>query len=171
MDGSIASINTASAAQQQPLKPPKLIPTSMSVAAPKDILQLGAGEQVDSKQAMYIVLERSFEKLRAVVAEARAELGTPENTVLDTSPEATANRIADFALGAFGAWQKNHAELGEEEARKQFADFIGGAIQQGIGEARGILGALNALTPEVQSNIDQTWVIIQDRLDYFVGNN
>ena len=170
MDNPIASVNTASANQQQPLRPPRLIPREMGVAAPKDVLQIGVNAHIDSGQAMYIVLERSIAKLQAVVTEARDALGIPENAVLDTSPEATANRIADFALGAFSAWQKNHTDLGEEDARAEFAQFIGGAIQQGIEEARGILGALNALTPEVDANINHTWAIIQDRLDFFVGN-
>lgn len=134
-----------------------------------------AGDRVDlgqqalnSAQAMNIVMERALDKLRGVVDDARAQLGLPEDAVIDTSPEATANRIADFALGAFSVWQKHHAELAEEDAREQFASFIGGAIQQGIQEARGILSALNALNGEVDSNINTTWDIIQQRLSEFV---
>ncbi len=119
---------------------------------------------------MNMVLERTFEKLRAVVSEARRELGIPEGAVLDTSPEATANRIADFALGAFDRWYEDHAELGEDDARQQFTAFIGGAISQGIEEARGILTALNALTPEVNADIDTTYGIIQERLNDFAMN-
>ncbi|MCX5769917.1 MAG: DUF5610 domain-containing protein [Candidatus Hydrogenedentes bacterium] len=135
-----------------------------------------AGDRVDlgqqalsSAQAMNIVMERALDKLRGVVDEARTQLGLPEDAVLDTSPEATANRIADFAIGAFSVWQKNHSKLGEEDAREQFASFIGGAIQQGIEEARGILSALNALSGEVDTNINTTWDIIQQRLSDFVS--
>ena len=170
MDSLVTSINATSASQQQLLKPERLIPKDMPVARPRDMLELGVSGRVDSQRAMYIVLERSIEKLRAVVTEARAALGIPEGAVIDTSPEATANRIADFALGAFSAWQKNHADLDEQGAREEFALFIGGAIQQGIGEARGILTALDALSPEVDSNINRTWEIIQERLNDFVGN-
>jgi hypothetical protein len=111
-----------------------------------------------------------MDKLRSVVTDARAALGIPEGTQIDTSPEATANRIADFALGAFDNWLKNHAGLADEDARKQFAGFIGGAIQQGISEARGILSSLNALNPDVNTNIDSTWDVIQTRLNDFVAN-
>lgn len=170
MDNMISSVGNGTANYPQPIQPPRLIPQEMRVAMPKDRLDLGRDGPVSPNRAMYIVLERSIEKLRAVIQEARAELGIPEGAVIDTSPEATANRIADFALGAFSAWQKNHADLADDEARAQFAGFIGGAIQQGIGEARGILQALNALTPEVNSNIDNTWEIIQGRLNDFVAN-
>jgi len=142
----------------------------------RDTESTKAGDRVDlgqqalsSAQAMNIVMERALDKLRGVVDEARAQLGIPEDAVLDTSPEATANRIADFALGVFGVWRKNHDELAEEDARKQFASFIGGAIQQGIQEARGILTALNALNGEVDTNINTTWDIIQQRLSDFVS--
>lgn len=132
----------------------------------QDSASFGAGG-VSNAQSMNIVLERAMEKLRAVVEEARAELGIPEGATLDTSPEATAQRIVEFALGNFGHYQANHPELGEDEARAQFVDFIGAAIQQGIQEASGILGALNALNPEVESMIETISNIIQERLDAF----
>ncbi len=136
-----------------------------------DTLDFGSGGALNNDQSMQIVLEVSIAKLQAVVTDARAALGLPEDAVVDTSPEATANRIADFALGAFSVWSKNHADLADDEARKQFADFIGAAIQQGISEARGILGALNALNPEIDQNINSTWEIIQARLNDFVAGN
>lgn len=139
-------------------------------AKSSDRVDLGK-QALSSAQAMNIVMERALDKLRGVVGEARAALGLPEDAVIDTSPEATANRIADFALGAFSSWYKNHDELGEEDAREQFASFIGSAIQQGISEARGILSALNALNGEVDSNINSTWDIIQQRLSDFVSGN
>jgi hypothetical protein len=135
-----------------------------------DRVDLGQ-QALDSAKAMNIVMERAMDKLRGVVGDARAQLGLSEDAVIDTSPEATANRIADFAIGAFSSWYKNHGELPEEDARKAFASFIGGAIQQGIQEARGILSALNALNGDVDSNINSTWEIIQQRLSDFVSGN
>ncbi len=119
---------------------------------------------------MNIVVERALDKLRGVVTQAREELGLPENAVLDTSPEATADRIATFALGAWVKYAERHNLEDTEENRKAFADFIGGAINQGISEARGILGSLNALTDEVDGNITKTSDIIQRRLQDFIIN-
>ena len=106
----------------------------------------------------------------AVVGDARAELGIPEGAAIDTSAEATAGRIADFALGAFEAFKRNHGDLGEDEAREEFVAFIGAAINQGISEARGILEALSALNPEVGTKIDTISGFIQQRLDDFLAN-
>ena len=169
MQNGITAIQNPPQADPRPLRSPRAIPRQMNAGGLKDLLDLGQSGGLTNEKAMGIVVERAMAQLRAVVTDARAQLGIPEGQALDTSPEATANRIADFALGAFGAWHKNHSELGEEDARKEFASFIGGAIQQGISEARGILEALNALNGEVNSNIDKTWGFIQERLDNFVA--
>jgi len=134
-----------------------------------DSVEFGTQGALSLPEAMKIVGERALEKLRSVVSDARAELGIPEGTVLDTSPEATAGRIVDFALGAFAAYAERHSELGDAEARQAFVDIIGPAISQGIEEARGILGALNALTPEVDANITKTAEIIHQRLSDFLA--
>lgn len=125
---------------------------------------------VSGNESQEIVLNRAFEKLRAVVAEARDALGIPEGDPLDTSPEATANRIADFALNFYSQYAENNGLADDEDGRAQFAEFIGAAINQGIDEARGILDALSALNPETQSSIDQIGEYIQKRLDNFIAN-
>jgi len=142
--------------------------TSVSTGR-SDHVQFGRS-RVSDQEAMNIVAERAIEKLRAVVTDAREQLGIPEGAVSDTSPEATARRIPDFALGAFEHYRKNHPGLGEEEARQQFVDFIGGTISQGIEEARGIITALQALTPGVEDNINTTFDLIQERLNDFAAN-
>lgn len=125
---------------------------------------------VSEGQAQSMVLERAYEKLRAVVGDARTALGLAEGEEIDTSPEATANRIADFALNFFGQYAKNNSLADDEAGRKQFADFIGAAIGQGIEEARGILTALSALNGNVDSGITATEGYIQKRLEDFVKN-
>lgn len=170
MDNTITGISTNQAAFPATSPKPRIIPQSLQVPDRQDSIEIGGHAAVSSDQAMGIVLERSMAKLQSVVSEARKALGFQDDAVIDTSPEATANRIADFALGAFSSWQKNHTDLTQEDARAQFSDFIGGAIQQGIDEARGILSALQALTPEVDTNINTTWDVIQGRLNDFVKN-
>jgi hypothetical protein len=152
------------------LEQQRIIPRDLKGEAPKDTLILGKSGSVSSDQAMGVVFERAMDKLRSVVSDARQALGMADNAQIDTSPDATGNRIADFALGAFDKWRTQHKDLADDVARKQFADFIGGAVQQGIEEARGILGALNALSNDVSSNIDKTWNTVQQRLNDFVGS-
>ena len=135
----------------------------------QDRVSFGA-KPLSAADSQRVVLDRAFEKLRGVVSEARAALGLPEDAVIDTSPEATGNRIADFALGFFSKYAENHGLADDEAGRKAYADFIGGAIAQGISEARGILDSLNALNGDVSGNIDKTAEHIQSRLDDFIRN-
>lgn len=137
----------------------------------QDTLDLGKGEPLSKEQTNALILERAFNKLRSVVDDARAELGIPEGADLDTSAEATAQRIGDFALNFFDKYLENHPEVEGEAARKQFAEFIGGAINQGIEEARGILDALSALDPEITNKIDSIADLIKKRLENFVSGN
>ena len=137
--------------------------------AGSDSVQFGA-QPPSAAEASGIIVERAFERLRQVVSDARAELGIPEGATLDTSPEATAQRIVDFALGFFGQYLANHQELSEDDARQEFAAFIGAAIQQGIQEAQDILGALNALNSGVESMIGTIESIVQVQLDAFAAN-
>ena len=137
--------------------------------AGKDSVRFGA-QSPSAAEASSIIVERALERLRQVVSDARAELGIPEGATFDTSPEATAQRIVDFALGFFNQYLGNHQELSEDDARQEFATFIGTAIQQGIQEAQDILGALNALNPEVESLIGAIESILQEQLDAFAAN-
>ena len=170
MDNTVTAIQSAPV--QLPVRPEaaRVLPRGLAVHGPKDTLELGKKNKVSTAQAQNVLLERAYNKLKSVVDQARADLGIPEGAVIDTSPEATADRIVEFALGAFQSYWGSHPELGEEEARGEFAAFIGAAIGQGIDEARGILGALNALNPEVDGNIDKTAAIIEQRLNDFIEN-
>lgn len=133
-----------------------------------DVVSFG-GNPLSDSDSLRVVLEQALEKLRSVVGEARGALGIPEGAVIDTSPEATANRIADFALNFFDQYWEDHSELSEDEARSAFVELIGGAIQQGIDEARDILSALNALNGETDDTISTIEQLIQQRLDEFLG--
>lgn len=172
MINSIANTNAASEAAKTVgfANPKALLPQEIQVNAPKDTVVFGGGEKMNKDQAMSVVLERAYSKLQSIVGEARAALGIPEGAVIDTSPEATAQRIADFGLNFFEKYAQQHGLANDEAGRKQFADFIGGAINQGIDEARNILGALQVLDENVGADIDKTASIIQDRLTDFIKN-
>lgn len=142
---------------------------SLQVQARVDYVSFSSNA-VSSNDAQSIVLNRAFEKLRSVVAEARQALGIPEGDPLETSPEATANRIADFALNFFAQYAQNNGLSDTEDGRSQFAQFIGDAISQGIDEARGILTALDALNAGTGSSIDKIGELVQSRLNDFIAN-
>jgi len=155
---------------------PNSLPAPGAVSRPKkatgvsgDALELSVGKARSTGEVLDLVRERAYEKLRGVVNDARAALGIPEGAALDTSPEATADRIVNFALSFFSKYAENHNLADDEDGRRKFAEFIGGAIGQGIQEARDILQGLQVLSPDADNLIESTASIIQQRLDDFVA--
>ncbi len=123
---------------------------------------------LESTQNLYNGLsQKDLQNLESLVESAKADLGVSPDTSFDVTPEATANRIVDFALLAFSQFQENHADLSEEDVRTEFVEFIGKAIGKGIDEARDILKGLNSLTEEVDADISITVDIINQRLQEF----
>ncbi len=111
--------------------------------------------------------QKDLQNLESLVESAKADLGISPDTSFDVTPEATANRIVNFALLAFSQFQENHTELSEEDVRSEFVEFIGKAIGKGIEEARDILTGLNSLTEEVDADITTTVDVINHRLQEF----
>lgn len=175
MDNPIAGLNNMPPAYlpsgRQPVQGQN--PQQPQGVGPKDSAAFGAQGPLSDAQSMGVVVERAMEKLRSVVGQAREALGISDGATIDTSAEATANRIADFALGAFDAWraQGDRADLPDDAARQQFVDFIGGAVNEGIEEARGILESLQSLTPEADTKISSITDFIQQRFDAFLSGD
>ena len=83
------------------------------------------------------------------------------------SPEATANRISDFALGGFGSFDGGGpAAENSEASRQRFADFILPAIERGFNEALEILGEL---PDKVAGELQETRDFIDERFANFLS--
>lgn len=185
----ISPVRTQSPLLPQENRPSRISKPDQSASHKTDSVSLSG--PTSRKDVMALVLEKTFsqiqktgghgeiqnlysgrsikdlQKLESLVQNAKDDLGMSPKTSLNVSPEATANRIADFALLAFHQFQENHPEFGEDKVRTEFVQFIGEAIGQGIEEARDILTGLNALSSEVDADITKTVNIINERLRQF----
>ncbi|MBU1105591.1 MAG: DUF5610 domain-containing protein [Candidatus Riflebacteria bacterium] len=83
------------------------------------------------------------------------------------SPENTAQRILDVATSFFAISETGTAGGNNEASRQKFADFIGGAINEGFKQARDILGDL---PEDVESGINKTNSLVFTGLADFVKN-
>jgi len=86
---------------------------------------------------------------------------------IDVSPEATAKRIVDMSTAFLAAFKKQHPDEDDDTVLKRFMDTIGGGIEQGFKEARGILDGLGVLKGDIAGNIDKTWELVQKGLKDF----
>lgn len=90
---------------------------------------------------------------------------------IDVSPEATAKRIVDMSTAFLAAFKKQHPGEDDDAILKRFMDTIGGGIEQGFKEARGILDGLGVLKGDIAGNIDKTWDLVQQGLKDFTEKN
>jgi len=152
--------------QQKPYTPS---PSHSTETKSTDRLDIGSGE-ITIGSAFRVVTDRVLAQIRATVDEARAMLGVSPGP-LDTSAEATADRIFNFAVGFSEAYRSQHPELDDETARESFVDLVWGAVQQGIQEARDILTAIAPISESVNAGIDKIAQILENRFTQFLGHN
>lgn len=122
--------------------------------------------QVDFELSLNMIAESTLDKLRAQIKEVSDKLGYDLN-VLDAGPQATADRIAGFALGLYGIFQNQHRDEEDGEIFAKFENTIRTAIDKGFGEARQILKSMEVLNDKVAESIGETYRLVQERLDKF----
>ncbi len=86
---------------------------------------------------------------------------------LDTSPEATADRIVQGSTLLFARYQAANPDLKGQALVDQFISVIRGGIEQGFGEARDILEGLQVLDEEIAADIDRTFALVEEGLETF----
>jgi hypothetical protein len=90
---------------------------------------------------------------------------------LDVSPEETASRIVSMATGFFAAFREQHPDENEDAVLQIFMQTISSGIDQGFAEAREVLDGLAVLQGDVADDIDETYLLVQDRLIDFEGRH
>jgi len=143
----------------------RVLPASGEMRSP-DRVDIGS-DGITPGGAFKVVTERVLSKIQAVVEEARELLGVGPAPI-DTSPEATADRIFNFATGFFETYLAQHPELDDQTARESFVDLVWGAVQQGIQEARDILTAIAPINDSVDAGIDRIAQILEERFIQFL---
>lgn len=110
--------------------------------------------------------------INAINAELAPTLG--ENAVertqaeaLDTSSEATAERILSASIGSFGKFQELHPELAEPEQADRFIELISSGVEQGFAAAKDILEGLSVLEGSIAEDIANTYELVQQGLEQF----
>ncbi|WNO60217.1 DUF5610 domain-containing protein [Rheinheimera sp. MMS21-TC3] len=86
---------------------------------------------------------------------------------IDTSPEATAERIVSFATAFYGKYKEQNPGKSEEENLESFLKVIGGGIEKGFADAKNILKGLQVYEGEVESGVDKTYGLVMDGLASF----
>lgn len=86
---------------------------------------------------------------------------------IDTSPEATADRIVAFATAFYGRYKELFPGKTEEETLDNFLTVIGSGIDKGFNDAKDILKGLKVYEGEVESGVDKTYNLVLQGLSNF----
>lgn len=123
--------------------------------------------EATEKYGLSKLQEHILGKLRAEMEAAGVDFEAA--TALDWSPDATAHRIVDFATGLMGIFRDQNPELSESELIDKFESTVRGAVDQGYGEAIGILQGLN-MDQSVLDTAQTTIDTVHSLFDEFFAN-
>ncbi|MSS70298.1 MAG: hypothetical protein EXS64_02290 [Candidatus Latescibacteria bacterium] len=134
-----------------------------------DSVQIDLSAHMTIDDANKILKDRLAEKINEAFKQAGVDIDIQEveKQNLDTSPEATARRIVDFATGFLGVYAKNHANQDDKGQLEGFMALIGEAIDKGFRDARDILQGIADISGPISDNIDKTYALTQKGLDDF----
>ncbi|WP_423186055.1 DUF5610 domain-containing protein [Alishewanella sp. d11] len=89
------------------------------------------------------------------------------NAGIDTSPEATAERIVGFATSLFKIYQQQKPATDQEQQLTDFMAVIGKGINQGFDDAKAILTGLKVFEGEVETGVGKTFELVMQGLQSF----
>lgn len=133
----------------------------LNAAIMENQLKLSAGEDDNSMKLLYKTA------LEGINSELEAEFGPNaaekiKNSGVDTSPQATADRIVGFATAFYQKYSEQNPDMPEEERLDKFLALVGGGVDKGFEDARDILDGLGVLEGKISDDIDSTYSLIQE---------
>lgn len=133
---------------------------------------LRANEQVSlrsNNDSLSLLYKTALEGINAELEPVMGENAAQKiyDSGIDTSPEATAERIVAFATGFYGRYKELNPDKSEEENLTEFLNIIGGGIDKGFADAKDILKGLKVYEGEVESGVDKTYGLVMQGLNSF----
>jgi hypothetical protein len=129
----------------------------------------GAKLSAYSKQTSEVSVQVDFRMTQAKQVAAAQSAAIDQQKQF--TPEATAQRITDFALSFFPMYASQHRDQTLEQQVDGYKKLVGGAIDQGFAEAGKILGDLpKGVSDQIQQTHDLVWQKLSSFSDYAKAN-
>ena len=131
---------------------------------------ISLGQQIDLSYSQRVLQDSLTSSFDTALSDAGLELDvqTLLSSGLDLSPQATAQRIVDFAVSFFDAFQANHLDDdGKESQVDSFSALIRGAVEEGFADARSIIEGIGPIREGVAADIDETFELTMRGIDEF----
>lgn len=138
----------------------------------QNVAILRANEQVSlssNNDSLSLLYKTALEGINAELEPVFGENAAQKiyDSGIDTSPEATAERIVAFATGFYSRYKELNPDRSEQEQLDSFLEVIGGGIEKGFTDAKDILKGLKVYEGEVSEGVDQTYAKVMAGLDNF----
>lgn len=141
----------------------------------KGIIEASAEVSLSSgNQPLAVLYKTALENINEAIEAETGQANAIDTAIaldIDTSPEATADRIVAQATSFYGAFRELNSSLSETEAQSAFIDIIRAGVETGFSEAKNLLAGLNVLEGDVAADIDTTYTLVQNGLDDFLTPN
>ncbi len=125
-------------------------------------------------QALTLLFKTALERVQAEFSPSDEQIAAqpskkPENSPyeseVDYSPKATAERIVGFATGFYQAFKERNPN--DPEALTKFMEKFSGGVEKGFADAKEILKNIDKLNGKVESDIEETYGLVQKGLTSF----
>jgi hypothetical protein len=123
-------------------------------------------------QSLALLYRSAVERINEVLL---PELGPNaiQNAVssgIDTSPEATAERILAGSTKFFESYAAQHPGKDRDQLATDFVALIRGGFEKGFNEAKNILNGLGVLKGDIADGIQRTYDLVQKGYDDFLAS-
>jgi len=138
----------------------------------QNVAILRANEQVSlrsNNDSLSLLYKTALEGINAELEPVMGENAVQKiyDSGIDTSSEATAERIVAFATGFYSRYKELNPDKSEEENLTSFLKIIGGGIDKGFNDAKDILKGLKVYEGEIESGVDKTYGLVMQGLSSF----
>ena len=148
------------------------IPDKAAAKKAQNVAILRANEQVSlraNNDALSLLYKTALEGINAELEPVLGENAAQKvyDAGIDTSPEATADRITAFATAFYGRYKELNPDTEEAQQLDNFIKLISEGIEKGFSDAKDILGKLNVYEGDIESDVDKTYGLVMQGLQNF----
>lgn len=133
---------------------------------------LRAHEQVSlnsNNDSLSLLYKTALEGINAELEPVMGKQATKKiyDAGVDTSPDATADRIVSFATNFYSRYKEMNSADSGDETLNNFLEAITGGVEKGFSDAKDILKGLKVYEGEVENDVDKTYDLVIKGLDNF----
>lgn len=138
----------------------------------QNVAILRANEQVSlrsNNDSLSLLYKTALEGINAELAPVLGENAAQKvyDSAVDTSPEATAERIVAFATAFYSRYKELAAADSEEQTLDNFMALITPGVEKGFSDAKDILKSLKVYEGDIETGVNSTYDLVTQGLANF----